>query len=57
MRRKVTALLLNRLGVKVGSITIITNKENEDTRVLFENNKEVIKKLYPSAVKLKLKKK
>lgn len=54
MRRKVEVILLNRLGIKLGSMTINTSQESDSPREMFESNKQTIKKMYPSAVKVKI---
>ncbi|MBB6117775.1 hypothetical protein F4826_004754 [Rahnella inusitata] len=56
MRKQVKVICLSRMGYKVGSMVLNTHgiSETLDATELFEKHKETIKKLYPTAVKVKI---
>lgn len=57
MRRKVKITCLNRLGIKLGTMTITTDDAVVDPKDIFEKNRKAIKELYPATVKVKMYKK
>lgn len=55
MRDRVKVICLNRLGHNVGSLIIKTNNKMKlDAKELFSQNKDFIKSMYPTTVKIKI---
>lgn len=56
MRKQIKIICLTRMGYRVGTMMLNTDDQSAllDAKELFKKHKDIIKKLYPTAVKIKI---